>query len=526
MVGLAVLAGGCFSGLRQQPRHDAGDSPDSFMVTGMSDNDGAAPDRALPLDGPQALPPDAPPDLLAPDACQPLTCASAGANCGTLSNGCAGMLDCGGCPGGQVCGAAGPNKCGVGPCTPKTCAALMATCGNPSDGCGKALGCGMCQAPETCGGGGTPFTCGCTKESNTAFCNRLGKNCDQVSGADNCGQERTTSCGSCPAGQTCGADATPNVCWCPKESDTAFCARLGKACGQVSGTDSCSQPRTVASCGSCMAPDTCGGGGTPNACGCTKTTCAAANANCGSISDGCGGSLPCGGMCTAPQTCGGGGANRCGCAPSSAGDTQYVDPAKGTDDVQHGGGTGACAYKTITFALTHAGGDVVLFKADYQAPAETFPLVLNGSQKLLCNGAVLRGSGGTNKDTVEFQGTANGLDQCMIDGQQAGTMCVYVSHPSASGSVHTISKCDVQKCGTTAVYVAAGDLAISASNIHEAPLDGILWYGTTGSMTGNQFSGNTRDISCGTATSGAITGSGNARGGGPTVCYMCANCPF
>jgi acid phosphatase len=45
---------------------------------------------------------------------------------------------------------------------------------------------------------------------------------------------------------------------------------------------------------------------------CTPTTCAAKGANCGTISDGCGGTLSCG-TCTPPQTCGGGGAaNVCG----------------------------------------------------------------------------------------------------------------------------------------------------------------------------------------------------------------------
>ena len=50
---------------------------------------------------------------------------------------------------------------------------------------------------------------------------------------------------------------------------------------------------------------------------CTRTTCAAQGKNCGTISDGCGGSLVCG-SCTSPQTCGGGGvANVCGGGISS-----------------------------------------------------------------------------------------------------------------------------------------------------------------------------------------------------------------
>src|SRR5215510_6857256 len=51
---------------------------------------------------------------------------------------------------------------------------------------------------------------------------------------------------------------------------------------------------------------------------CMPTSCAAQGTTCGSIADGCGGTLTCG-TCTAPQTCGGGGvANVCGGGPTGA----------------------------------------------------------------------------------------------------------------------------------------------------------------------------------------------------------------
>jgi hypothetical protein len=62
---------------------------------------------------------------------------------------------------------------------------------------------------------------------------------------------------------------------CTPESNGVFCARLGKNCGQVSGTDNCGNPRTVPSCGSCTAPQTCGGGGVPNVCGGGGGSCGA-----------------------------------------------------------------------------------------------------------------------------------------------------------------------------------------------------------------------------------------------------------
>src|SRR5215813_471030 len=90
------------------------------------------------------------------------------------------------------------------------------------------------------------------------------------------------------------------------------CFAQGKNCGSIA--DGCGG---TLNCGTCTAPQPCGGGGVANvggAAACTPTTCAVQGKNCGSIADGCGGTLNCG-TCTAPQTCGGGGvANVCSAA--------------------------------------------------------------------------------------------------------------------------------------------------------------------------------------------------------------------
>jgi hypothetical protein len=49
--------------------------------------------------------------LCVPCGCNPKTCDKLGANCGPVSDGCGGMLDCGHCKAGQVCGARSPNHC-------------------------------------------------------------------------------------------------------------------------------------------------------------------------------------------------------------------------------------------------------------------------------------------------------------------------------------------------------------------------------------------------------------------------------
>src|SRR6185436_9304671 len=52
----------------------------------------------------------------------------------------------------------------------------------------------------------------CVPESDASFCSGRGKNCGNVTDADNCGNNRTVNCGSCTSPQTCGSGGTANVC--------------------------------------------------------------------------------------------------------------------------------------------------------------------------------------------------------------------------------------------------------------------------------------------------------------------------
>lgn len=87
-------------------------------------------------------------------SCTPRTCAQAGAQCGLIGDGCNGVLDCGGCTApGQSCGGAGvPNQCGTGTggCNKLTCASQNVQCGAASDGCGGLLDCGGCTPGYSC----------------------------------------------------------------------------------------------------------------------------------------------------------------------------------------------------------------------------------------------------------------------------------------------------------------------------------------------------------------------------------------
>jgi len=131
--------------------------------------------------------------------CTQTTCAAQGKNCGTISDGCGGILDCGACAGGNTCT---NNVC---TCVPTTCAAQGKNCGTISNGCGSQLNCGSCVSPQTCGGGGTTNVCGCTPTT----CAAHGSNCGTI--PNGCGS--TLSCGTCPGlVNSCDISVTYPLC--------------------------------------------------------------------------------------------------------------------------------------------------------------------------------------------------------------------------------------------------------------------------------------------------------------------------
>jgi hypothetical protein len=125
--------------------------------------------------------------------CVPHTCEKAKANCGDITDGCGGVLNCdtlgGGGPFGcpfdhfkdriycygdpphcvsllvpvfQQCDGTGTaNVCGFGsdPPPPTTCAAQQKNCGFISNGVDGVIDCGTCADGEACGGGGNANVC-------------------------------------------------------------------------------------------------------------------------------------------------------------------------------------------------------------------------------------------------------------------------------------------------------------------------------------------------------------------------------
>jgi hypothetical protein len=238
------------------------------------------------------------------DACVPKTTCPTGDNCGTVSNGCGGTVNCGSCTLPQTCGGGTPSNPNVCGCTPtSTQCPAGDVCGTVNDSCGNPINCGSCEA-GTCNT--TTHQCSCVPDT----CAAHGDNCGPI--PDGCGH--TLDCGTCPAGQMCGAGTppVPNHCGCSLITSCPApdnCGVISNGCG---GT---------INCGTCGTGSTC----VNNVCSvCTPATTCPTGDNCGTVSDGCGGTLTCGTMaggCQAGFVCT---ANKCVCNPITtcpAGDT-------------------------------------------------------------------------------------------------------------------------------------------------------------------------------------------------------------
>jgi hypothetical protein len=103
--------------------------------------------------------------------CQPATCASLGAHCGSASDGCGGTLDCGGCSVG-VCSS---NQC---VCIPRT--SCFGVCGTVSNGCGGTLQCPACPCVPSCSGKTCGASNGCGGKCS-GLCTKKGTVCTSTS---------------------------------------------------------------------------------------------------------------------------------------------------------------------------------------------------------------------------------------------------------------------------------------------------------------------------------------------------------
>jgi len=530
----------------------------------------------------------------------PKNCGACGHNCGTLPNvkpgATAPAVQCvaGACviqPSGCVngfghCSTKPDDGCETNLTLPATCGGCTTKCTAPTALCSTAGSVPMCSSscvapnPDLCGASCVnkatdPANCGtCSRDcamlphlkTNPGVqCSGSGcvvpqsacatgfANCvTSANDTDGCETNTTSDAKNCGA---CARDcsALPHL----KASPTVSCT--GSGCVIASGscatgfancstgtndTDGCETPtNTLTNCGGCGTPCSVQNG----TASCSTGTCTLASCNNGFYN--CNGacianSATCGGTCGAP------GFTLCGttciastdcCAPAASA-LHFVDPVNGTDDAQHGGAYGSCAYKTITYALTRSTGQIALQTATYSPSAtEAFPIILTGSQQLLCNmnnsgRATLAGVGmdftAGFQTAVSIRGGQNVVKDCIINGLANSSVCVAVFTSASAAAPHSLNHLDLGNCNSALVLVqdSVGNVVVQNSVLHGSNL-GMVWKPfSSGQISSNSFTTGivSADISCADGAPG-VTGSGNtdtAGPGGKPTCLTCGACPF
>src|SRR5439155_11757408 len=189
----------------------------------------------------------------------------------------------------------------TGGCTPRTCLDARGgtvhggPCGNLADGCGGTIMCG-CDFGETCGGGGVAGQCG---TATTVGVSAVSLNPSSVTGGSSSAGTVTLNMAAPSGGVGVFLSSSSTVATVPDSVVVpAGQTSAGFTVSTATVTATNAVTITASSNGTASAVLT-----VNPASSCTPTTCAAQGKNCGTISNGCGGTLSCG-TCTAPQTCG------------------------------------------------------------------------------------------------------------------------------------------------------------------------------------------------------------------------------
>ena len=374
--------------------------PDSAAV----DTSAPRPDQALPRD---SGPADAGADVVVDAFCAPTITGCVAGNCGTISDPCSGeTFQCGACEAGKVCSVE-THSC-IEPLL--TCEDLGAECGVIKNSCGTRLGCGSCGDGLEC----DPDSNSCVPCNSAVSCEDMGFECGQawLGCGDPADEKNKVDCGSCPTGKVCNASF--NVCEdsCTPPGDKAkFCADAkarGAECGVMS--NGCGG---LIDCGGCPTGKQCGIYGVANRCEALDRPdeCRALGYECGSFNSVCGGKVDCG-SCATGTVCNDN--HLCGppCEPKTCAAFAAKGKACGTfDDGCKGKAVCACPTK----------GDVCLDATNSCCTPAACEAGKCGTVKDPCGGKDLSCGCGKNEYCDTASGTCKGTTDCTALGKGGAT---------------------------------------------------------------------------------------------------------
>lgn len=363
-----------------------------------------------------------------------------GQMCGPVYDRCTGRtLQCGGCTEtGKVCNLV-THEC-VTPLT--TCSQLGADCGELRNTCGLFVDCGPCLAGKTCNAG----THKCESCPANLKCADLGFECGQV--WLGCGaRTNKTDCGPCPASEVCNDSL--HVCEprCTPAPKAEICKARGAECGPVS--DGCGG---MVDCGGCLkAGEQCGISGIANLCSAPppSVNCISFGYDCllpgEKLTTACGETVSCG-TCPSGQVCRAN--HKCGppCTPKTCASPEYTGKCGQQLDDGCGGKLTSCNCAGGGACSTSAAGLVgtclaIKTCASYAA---------NGGVGDKCS--VL---GAASKAFPKGDGTFLAC-LCRVSNGLANNACVDASPPDAQAGTCT---CAARVCGSGAAFDCTLDRA-------------------------------------------------------------------
>ncbi len=408
----------------------------------------------------------------------PDECVGQGRVCGDITSLCTGQkVHCGDCATGQVCGTNG--TCGP-PCTEKTCADYVGyQCGTFDDGCGSTITCG------TCAGGicdQTTNTCCPEKQCGTDYAHECGTALPNGCGGNSvsCTCATATKCTADGGAAAAPANGAAGACCSPHAASfytgqNECGTKLPDGCGSTINVSCPSGQECVANTTGDAGPAP--GNGVVGTC-CTPDCSSIGSGSCGSVQDSC---RPTGTM----HTCNECGAQSCMnsmcCTPAA---TCSLNGAAGGEcnDVKTAG-PNCGSNRTCTCS-----GNLVCWCTDHQCTASDG----TGACKapLTCGSGTYAGSCGTGLD----DGAGGTLDCPCATGQVCST-----STPGSTGT-----------CGcnnpTGAKY--------TCSNVPNGP-----------GQSGGDACGSFDDGCGGTLTCNCAGGKACNTSAAPNVCCSPATCP-